>query len=345
MSSKSTPVVEEEGMSFLDHLDELRRRVTYASIAVAIAFVFCFTYSEQIYSFLDKPVRKALDEAMKVSISRGEVPIRPIQALPDDVPFDYVFGASANVEGTNIPAGASISAKIKTIQGKRFIVTASKMVVNDKYFDEGFKLLPDEISSASNNSGDNNSAPVVHTLQSGFNLYIKVAFYAAIALAIPALLYQIWAFIAPGLYEHEKRGVVPFLIVATIFFIMGAAFGYYIAFPRAVKFLLGVSHNFRPMIEVNDYFDLIITIILGLGLVFEIPAIVYFLARLGLMTHKFMLKFWRHAIVVIMIIAAILSPTTDIPNMMVFAIPMAILYFLSVGVAWVFGRERSKEAY
>jgi len=343
MSNNSNPVDEEyddssEGaMSFLDHLDELRTRLTRAAIAIAVCFVVCFIFSDKIYSFLDAPVRNALDKAERVQLEKGLIQISPIEKLSDEDTFDYVFSQEANLDSVIIPAGTSILAKLKTGEkGQRFVVTANKVVLGNKFIDQGFQLRADSIG----NYSASNDAIVVHTLQGGFNLYIKVAFYGAIALSIPALLWQLWSFIAPGLYEHERKWVWPFVIMASFFFFLGASFAYYVAFPRAVEFLLSVSENFRPLIEVNEYFDLIITIILGLGLVFQIPTIVYFLSRLGLITHHFMIHFWRHAILVIFIIAALLSPTTDIPNMMVFALPMIGLYVLSIGIAWACGRKR-----
>ncbi len=327
----------EGAMSFLDHLDELRFRLTRAATAVMIAFVICFGFSDRIYSFLDKPVRVALDKAQRVQLEKGVIPVTDIAKLDNDASFDYVFSKEANLEGIIIPAGTSVPAKLKiTDKGQRLVVTANKVVLGEKFIESGFQLRADAIG----NYSASNEAVVVHTLQGGFNLYIKVAFYAAIALSLPALLWQLWAFVSPGLYEHEKKYIWPIIIMATAFFLLGASFAYYIAFPRAVDFLLTVSQNFRPMIEVNEYFDLIITIILGLGLVFELPTVVFFLSRLGLITHTFMFRFWRHSIVVIFIIAAVISPTTDIPNMMVFAVPMIGLYFLSIGIAWLFGKKR-----
>ncbi|MBI4850473.1 MAG: twin-arginine translocase subunit TatC [Acidobacteria bacterium] len=329
---------EEGSMSFLDHLDELRSRLFRASIAIALSFIVCFIFSDRIYAFLDKPVREALDKIQKVQLENGVGQLKPLDNLPDDAIVDYVFSQDANLDGINIPAGTSIPAKIKTEEkGNRFIVTANKVVLGNRFIDEGFRLRADAIGNYSR------SSVTVHTLQGGFNLYIKVAFYGAIALSIPAILWQLWSFIAPGLYEHERKYVWPFVGMATFFFFLGAAFAYYIAFPRAIDFLLSVSQNFQPLIEVNEYFDLIITIILGLGLVFQIPTVVYFLARLGLMTHTFMLRFWRHSIVVIFIIAALLSPTTDIPNMMVFAVPMIMLYLLSIGIAWLVAKPRPSD--
>ncbi|HEX8088543.1 MAG TPA: twin-arginine translocase subunit TatC, partial [Blastocatellia bacterium] len=124
------------------------------------------------------------------------------------------------------------------------------------------------------------------------------------------------------------------------------AFAYYIAFPRAANFLLGVTAqgNLRALVTADDYFDLIITIMLGLGVIFEIPTVTFFGARLGLVSPGLLLRVWRFAVIAIFIIAAVLSPTTDVPNLLVFAAPMLILYFLSVGIAWMFHRRRKTEA-
>jgi sec-independent protein translocase protein TatC len=186
---------------------------------------------------------------------------------------------------------------------------------------------------------------VVPTVQGAFNLYIKVSFYAAIFFAVPFLLVQVWGFVAPGLYPHEKGYAAPIIIMASVFFLIGCAFAYYIAFPRAANFLLGVATggNLRPLVTADEYFDLIIIIMLGLGVVFEIPTITFFTSRLGLVSPGLLLRIWRYAVVVIFIIAAVLSPTTDVPNLLVFAAPMLLLYFLSVGIAWVFHRRRQTE--
>src|SRR2546423_834020 len=144
---------------------------------------------------------------------------------------------------------------------------------------------------------------------------------------------------------EAKIGNTPILFMASGFFLTGCSFAYYIAFPRAANFLLGVAAggNLRPLVTADDYFDLIITIMLGLGVVFEIPTVTFFAARLGLVTPRLLLKVWRYAVVAIFILAAVLSPTTDVPNLLVFAAPMLLLYFLSVGIAWIFHRKRRTE--
>jgi sec-independent protein translocase protein TatC len=329
-------------MSFLDHLDELRRRLMYSAAAVGLVFVICFTYSNHIYNFLGKPVREVLQKRRQAQLQKNNSPIQVIEQLPDSAKFTYVFNTEANLDGVTIPAGTTMPAKLEGQPGgNRTIVAADRIVVGRNVIPEGFKLSLNAIGTTMSSADD---MLVVHTLQGGFNLYVKVAFYAAFAFSVPFLLYQVWLFISPGLYAHEKRGVVPFVTLASLCFIGGVTFAYYVAFPKAASFLLEVSQDFRPLIEVNEYFDLIITILLGLGLVFELPAFVFFFARLGVVTPGLMLRFWRHALVVILIISAILSPTTDIPNMMVFAGPMMILYVISVAIAWLFGRPRQEMA-
>jgi sec-independent protein translocase protein TatC len=148
--------------------------------------------------------------------------------------------------------------------------------------------------------------------------YIQVALYAALAFAIPFLLYQVWAFISPGLYKHEKGYVVPALVMSTVFFALGATFAYKIAFPTACDFLLGwaAEGGFSTLLNAEEYLNLIIMIMLGLGLVFQIPTIAYILGRIGLLTPRIMLRYWRQAIVVIAIVSAVLTPTTDYVNML-----------------------------
>ncbi len=333
--------VEEAGaMGFLDHLDELRRRVFYVVAFVAVVFIVCWGFADAIYGFLAKPVADAL-RASRLAQVKAQTPLPSLAELPDGAPVAYVFGAGVAIEGVTIPAGTTVPARItRDAQGKRGLETAQTLVINQRVVPEGFALPSAELFAA---APDPLGQLVVHTVQGAFNLYIKVAFYAAIFFSIPFALYQLYAFIAPGLYRHERAYIYPALVLGTGFFLLGAAFGYYIAFPQACLFLLGAAKDFQPMIEVNEYFDLIIAIVLGLGLVFELPTVVFILARLGLVTAGFLLRIWRLAVMVILILAAVISPTADIPNMMIFALPMLALYFLSVGIAYVFGRQRESD--
>jgi sec-independent protein translocase protein TatC len=176
-----------------------------------------------------------------------------------------------------------------------------------------------------------------------FMLYIKVALLAGIFLASPWLLLQVWLFLRPGLYRKERRLAAPFIIFTTLFFVAGGYFGYSVAFPQVVRFLLGVGEGFRPVITVQSYFSLLSKILLGLGLVFELPVLIFFLARLGLVTARQLLRWFRWAVLAIFAIAAIITPTPDVATQTVFAVPMIVLYLFGVLIAWIFGKPREPQ--
>jgi sec-independent protein translocase protein TatC len=166
-----------------------------------------------------------------------------------------------------------------------------------------------------------------------FILYFKVAALAAVFLASPFILYQFWRFVAPGLYKHERHYLLPFLFFGSFFFLAGGAFAYYIAFPLAAEFLLKMGGAFEPVITIERYFGFQMTIILGLGLMFELPIVIFILAALGLVTPRFLLRNFRWAVVIIFVVAAIITPTSDILNLCVFAIPAIFLYLLGIAAA------------
>ena len=232
-------------MGFLDHLEELRRRIIYSVIAVAVGFFACWGYHEQIYAIMQKPIINAL---------------------------------KANG-------------------------MAEKLVY----------LNPTE----------------------PFNLYLKISALAGLFLTSPFVLYQVWMFISPGLYRNEKRYVVPFMTSTIALFSAGGLFGYKIVYPAALNFLIEFGKQFQPMITIKEYTDLFLAIILGMGLIFEMPILVFFLALMGIVSAGFMWKNFRYSILVIFVVAAIVTPTTDILNMCIFAAPMIALYALSIGVAWL----------
>ncbi|MCI0489517.1 MAG: twin-arginine translocase subunit TatC [Blastocatellia bacterium] len=343
---------EEGSMSFLDHLDELRKRLMRSAAFVLVAFAVCWAFSDKIYNFLQVPVRAAMVKADKLArVSLGGAPVTSLSDLPDTTQVDFTFLTNGKI-GTYladgklneilIQAGTTIPVEVRRASdGFPDLVTFKPWVISGQVIKEGY-TIPREMLSSSTVWQGTDDRLVVPTVQGAFNLYIKVSFYAAIFFAVPFLLVQTWGFVSPGLYPHEKKYAAPLIIMTTVFFLMGCAFAYWIAFPRAADFLLGVAAegNLRPLVTADEYFDLIIVIMLGLGLVFEIPPVTLFLSRIGLVTPRMLLKLWRVAIVVIFIVAAFLSPTTDVPNLLVFAAPMLILYFLSIGIAWLFYRKR-----
>lgn len=242
-------------MSFLEHLEELRKRIIWSIIAVAVAFGICFQYADKIYGYMQQPIMEAL---------------------------------------------------------------------RNNHLDQKLVYL-------------NPTEP--------FNMYLKIGLIAALFLASPFVLYQVWAFVAPGLYRHEKRYVLPFMIFSVGLFLGGGFFGYKIVYPAALDFLIGYGKQFQPMITIGEYTDLFLTIIIGLGVVFEMPILVFFLALIGIVSPRWMWNNLRYSILIIFIIAAILTPTTDIMNMCIFAAPMVALYLVSIAVAWlVHPRRRRKKA-
>lgn len=168
-----------------------------------------------------------------------------------------------------------------------------------------------------------------------FLLYFKVAALAGLFLAAPFLLYQLWGFIAPGLYKRERLYLAPFLLFGSLFFLGGGAFAYYVAFPMAAEFLLSMAEGFEMMLTVERYFSFLLTMILGLGMMFELPIIILVLAALGVVTPSFLLRNFRWAVLIIFVVSAIITPTPDIVNLCVFAVPALLLYLLGVGAAFV----------
>jgi sec-independent protein translocase protein TatC len=175
-----------------------------------------------------------------------------------------------------------------------------------------------------------------------FNLYLYVALVGGLFAASPFVFYQLWLFIAPGLYRKEKRYVLPFLLSTVGLFIAGGLFGYKMVYPASLDFLIGFGQQFQPMITVGEYTRLFVTIIVGLGLIFEMPILVFFLALMRLITARWMWRNVRYSILVIFIIAAIVTPTADILNMCLFAAPMVALYAISIGVAWLVNSKRKR---
>jgi sec-independent protein translocase protein TatC len=176
-------------------------------------------------------------------------------------------------------------------------------------------------------------------------LYMKMAFFVGIFVASPYLLWEVWAFISPGLYRNEKLYAIPFIGFGSLFFLGGAAFGHYFLFPMTFQFLGGFGGpEIRFMPRIDDYYTFYSWFLLGLGLVFQIPVVIFVLARIGLVTPGFLLRGWKWAVVGSFVLAAFVTPTPDAVTAAFLAGPMIGLYFLGVAVAWVFGRDRKKAA-
>ena len=184
---------------------------------------------------------------------------------------------------------------------------------------------------------------VFTSLPGPFLLYMKTAFLAAVIFTSPFIFYQVWLFIAPGLYKKEKKYIFPFISFTTIFFLSGAAFAYFIVFPWACRFFLNLGSDFNPMITIDQYFSLALRMILGIALVFELPTIIFFLARMGIVTSKWMIKNFKYAVLAVYIIAAVITPTPDMINQSIVAVPMLILYAFSILIAFLVGKKKEKK--
>jgi sec-independent protein translocase protein TatC len=179
-------------------------------------------------------------------------------------------------------------------------------------------------------------------LAEAFFTKLKVSFIAGIFLASPVIFYQIWRFVAPGLYEHERRYVQPFVFFATGFFVCGAYFCYRLVFPTAFGFFLEEygSISIEPLLRISEYLSFASRMLLAFGVVFELPVFTFFLARTGIVDHKMMIGTWRYAVVGIFIVAAVLTPGPDVASQLLMATPLLVLYVASIGVAYAFARPR-----
>lgn len=231
-------------MSFLEHLEELRKRLFYSIIAVAVGTGACWGYREFIVGIMEKPI---MDVLHKNGLSDKLVYLNPTDP---------------------------------------------------------------------------------------FNFYLKVAMVAGVFVASPVVLYQVWMFISPGLYRNEKQYVFPFMFSTIALFVAGGYFGYKLVYPYALTFLIGIGRQFQPMITITEYTNLFLSVILGLGLIFEMPILIFFLALMGVVSAGWMWRNVRYAVLAIFIIAGIITPTSDILNMCILAAPMLGLYVISIAIAW-----------
>ena len=232
-------------MSFLDHLDELRRRLIVSLVALTVAFFVCWAFREKIYDFLTVPI-------------------------------------------THFTGGEKL-----------------------KY------VTPTE----------------------PFSIYMQISLLAGVFVASPVILWQVWLFISPGLYRREKRFALPFLAATTVLFLLGGVFAYRVALPLTLHFLQTFGDRLQSNVTATAYLDFAVTMILSCAALFEIPVLIFFLTILGVVTARLLVRNLRYAILVIFIVAAVITPSPDIQTMMVFAVPMLVLYLVGILIAWIFRRE------
>ena len=195
-----------------------------------------------------------------------------------------------------------------------------------------------------------NAEPFLYSTQpmEQFNtIWIKAPMIVSLFVGSPIILYQIWAFIAPGLYKRERRWAVPFILCTSGLFIAGGLFGYFVIFRFGLEFLLGIGRDLsvKSIITISEYFDLFVNVMLGVGLVFELPVFVFFLSLLRIVSPRFLVQHSRYAILGIVIVAAVVTPTPDVFNLMLFAMPMIALYFVGVFAAYLLQLSREGKRF
>jgi len=178
------------------------------------------------------------------------------------------------------------------------------------------------------------------------SFYISLSLYIGIVIAMPVVLYQVWLFVAPGLYKHERRAVLGFVISSMFLFLCGLAFGYYVMLPQVLNFLINFGERLplRPLVTIDEYFSFVLVVLVGLGVIFELPVLIFILSLFGIVTPKFLLKNFRYAMLIITIVAAIVTPTPDATTMLIFMAPMIALYFVGVLVSYMVLRNKRAKA-
>ena len=179
------------------------------------------------------------------------------------------------------------------------------------------------------------------SLTEPFMVYMKLSAVASLILTSPIVITQLWLFIAPGLYKREKMYAIPFIFFASLFFLAGCAFCYYYVFPFACRYFLQVGSQFKQEVRVNDYFSLFSKLTLAIGLIFETPILAFFLSKLGIINHHFLLNKFKYAILAAFVISAIITPTPDLVTQTILAVPMIGLYLISILIAWIFGKKNN----
>ncbi len=168
-----------------------------------------------------------------------------------------------------------------------------------------------------------------------FNLFIKISILGGLFIASPYILFQLWLFVAPGLYRNEKKYIWPFVLLTSGLFMTGGFFAYSVAMPKVFKFLVEFGGQFRWMVTINEYWDLAMSIIVAVGLVFELPVVIMLLSIFGIVTPKFLLRHYRIAVLLTAVVAAAIVPSNDMASIFVVWIPLVGLYFLSIGLSWL----------
>jgi sec-independent protein translocase protein TatC len=315
------------------HLVELRKRLGLSVASVLVFFLIAFFFNQSILAWITKPLNDALDQVGIIITDKDK----------------KLWETNHEANGT-IKEGTKIITTVKLQENlEKASLQAAPLDSNlSDYLKEASlaaKELTEILKKEENTYKEGASSGFLgrittHQVAGTLFVAIKVSFFAALLGALPFILYQIWLFIAPGLYDSEKKMIIPFVLGGSIMFFLGVLFAYYVVTPFGFQFLITFgAFLYTPLINIEDYVGFFTKILMGFGIAFELPVFAYFLALLGLITDRTLIDFFKYAIVIIFAVAALLTPP-DVITQMLMAIPLVFLYGVSILIVKMVNPEK-----
>ena len=306
------------------HLVELRKRLGLSVLSVFIAFIIAFVFHNSILTWITAPLNNALTEVGRIIESQDKA---TWSMKSDENNVTTVKKVKASDSASKLQARLTEAAKIADTKLSLILEDAASAA---KELATSLKKLDDANLSDIKTHHDFEGKITTHQVGGAFFVALKVSFFAGLLGAMPFILYQLWLFVAPGLYNNEKKMVIPFVAGGSVMFFIGVVFAYYIVTPFGFQFLITFgSFLYTPFINIEDYVGFFTKIMFGFGLAFELPVFAYFLALLGLVNDTNMKDFFKYAVIIIFVVAALLTPP-DILTQLLMAAPLVILYGLSI---------------
>jgi len=306
------------------HLAELRKRLGLSVLSIFIAFVIAFIFHNGILTWITQPLNDALTEVGRIIETQDKATWR-MQQEENNITVK-VAANTPSILATKLENRLAEAAKIADTKLSLLLEDAASAA---KELSQSLKKLDENATSAEPDSKFIGQI-TTHQVGGAFFVALKVSFFAGLLGAMPFILYQLWLFVAPGLYSNEKKMAIPFVVGGSVMFFIGVMFAYYVVTPFGFQFLITFgAFLYTPLINIEDYVGFFTKIMFGFGLAFELPVFAYFLALLGLVTDRTLIDFFKYAIVIIFVAAALLTPP-DILTQLLMAAPLIILYGVSI---------------
>jgi len=318
------------------HLAELRKRLGLSVLSVFVAFIIAFIFHNQILTWITQPLNDALTEVGRIIESQDKATwTMQTEEKNMTVAATGPYAASAKLteklDAASDTAGGELGKLLK------------EAALAAKELTRTLKQMENNTSKDLSPHNTFNGQITTHQVGGAFFVALKVSFFAGLLMAMPFILYQLWLFVAPGLYSHEKKMVIPFVVGGSVMFLIGVLFAYYIVTPFGFQFLITFgSFLYTPLINIEDYVGFFTKIMMGFGIAFELPVFAYFLALLGLVTDRTLKDFFKYAVVIIFVLAALLTPP-DILTQLLMAAPLVILYGVSILIVAAVNPDKSDD--